>query len=336
MNSKLNINEALKEVEIARDYLVGIPSGYEDLDKITNGFQRGNLYILAGRPAMGKSALAISIARNTSVDYANPIAYFTLEQGEVQITNRLISAESEIALDRLYKGNLADYEWEQVVHKTQRLTEAPIYIKDSHKLTTDRLAKEARELVKEGIRLIILDDIQRVSLNEEQRKIAVNREQEVSIVVRELKALAKELKIPILAISQLNRGVEARGGDKRPILSDLRDSGALENDSDMVIFLYRPEYYGIMENEEGMPLQGVAELIVAKNRNGFLDTVQLKFISRYTRFTDFDVREWNGSSIGSFTPVSSLGQKLDNEKKENDGGRGFFYTDFPNDDDAPF
>lgn len=227
---------------------------------------------------MGKSALAINIARRAAVEFKKGVGYFTLEQGEKEITNRLIAAETETNLDKLNKGGLADQEWEHITLKTSRLIEAPIYIGDYPKLTTDKLAAECRKLIEGGTELIILDDIQRVTLNSEQKKLAVNREQEVSIVVRELKALAKELNIPILAISQLNRSVEGRGGDRKPILSDLRDSGALENDSDMVIFLYRPEYYGIMESEEGMPLQGVCDLIIAKHRNGPLDRVQLKFV----------------------------------------------------------
>lgn len=335
------LKRAMAELEAKRDNpdgITGIPSGLSDLDRRTGGFQNGNLIILGGRPAMGKSALAISMMRNASVDFRIPIAYFTLQLTYVEVVNRLIAAEAELDSVKLLKGNLADYEWEQLVHKTGRLEKAPIKISDRYHLTTTELAEECRQLKsRHDIQMVFIDDIHSMTLTYEQRKIASSKEQEISIIVRELKALAKELDIPVLAISRLSRSVEIRGGAKRPILQDLRDSGALEDEADMVMFLYRHEYYGIMEDEEGMPQQGVAEVIIAKHRNGSLDTVELKFIGKYTRFTD---RSPQGPDFNNFTRSNGGMQTFGSKKEEMarkkiKRDKGFGYKIFP-EDDAPF
>ena len=345
----------------------GVPSGLTDLDKLTSGFQKGNLCILAGRPSMGKSALAINIMRNAAVDYKKGVAYFSLQLTEIEIANRIMSAETEIEINNIISGNLAEHQWDQLAYKAEGIKEAPIFIKSYHKVTTDVLAAEAHVLVKRGIQLIIVDDIQSVVLTYEQKKLASSREQEVSIIVRELKALAKELDVPVLGISQLNRAVETRGGERIPQLIDLRDSGALENDSDLVMFLYRPEYYGIMENENGMPLAGVAEIFVAKHRNGPLESAELKFRGKYSKFYDMDhSSDWGYNSYGNteHNPISSLAkmggiQTFGSMKKKSKGKKGkdtsnvetfgskinedsngkkdsgFGYTSFP-EEDAPF
>jgi replicative DNA helicase len=310
MESPLNTKDIIKEVESLRlsSLLRGIPCGFKELDKVTNGFQGGNLYTFAGRPSMGNSSFTINIARNAAVDHNINVAYFTLEQTKDQIQKRLIAAESEIELEKLYNGKLADYEWAQLDYKVQKLDSANLYIKDYSSLYINEFIKASRELVsKGGVRLIILDDIQRLSISEDQRKFAANREQEVSNNVRELKSLAKELNIPIIINSQLNRSVETRGGDKKPILSDLRDSGAIENDSDVVMFLYRPEYYGITEDEMGNPTQGVCEIIVAKHRNGYLANIPLQFIPKFTKFRDLEYQSLFGDPFGnSGLPPSNL------------------------------
>ncbi|WP_207430576.1 DnaB-like helicase C-terminal domain-containing protein [Sabulibacter ruber] len=266
--------------------LNGLPSGFPELDVITNGFQKGNLYVLAGQPSMGNTALTMSIARALAVEYGKPLAYLSAELSESEIIKRLISGECSIDLDKIIKNNLMPYEVAQVRHSTRKIQESPLLINDYSKLWLNVLLKDCRALVESRrAELVIIDDIQRVSLNEEQRRFVGNREQEVSYIVRELKALAKELEIPIIANSQINRAVENRYYDKRPKLNDLRDSGSIENEADIVAFLYRPEYYGGTEYENNYPKPYNAELIVAKHRNGRLGTVPLQFIAKFTKFT---------------------------------------------------
>ena len=332
------MREAIQELEAKKDHtdgLTGVPSGFSALDRVTSGWQKSDLIIIAARPAMGKTAFVVSAMRNAAVEFGKAVAIFSLEMSSVQLVNRLISAEAELESEKIKKGNLADYEWEQLVHKTARLTESPIFIDDTPALSVLELRAKCRRLkAQHDIQMVIIDYLQLMSGDSTKMGGAGkgNREQEIASISRALKNLAKELSVPVIALSQLSRAVETRGGDKRPQLSDLRESGSIEQDADMVMFLYRPEYYGIMESEEGMPLQGVGEVIIAKHRNGSLDTVQLKFVGKYTRFSDLDGQGPTSVGMGSFTPVSSLGNsggtimlgsKLNEEGKKRD-------------DDAPF
>jgi replicative DNA helicase len=250
---------------------------------------------------VGKTAFIVSAMRNAAVDFNKPVAIFSLEMSSIQLVNRLISAEAELESDKIKKGNLQDYEWEQLIHKTAKLSEAPIFIDDTPALTILELRAKSRKLVAQhGVELIIVDYLQLMSGDSSKSGSGPgNREQEIAAISRSLKNIAKELNIPIVALSQLSRAVEIRGGDKRPQLSDLRESGSIEQDADMVIFLYRPEYYGINADEDGNSVQGVGEVIIAKHRNGSLDTARLKFIGKFTKFCDLDTgNEYGGFSSG--------------------------------------
>jgi replicative DNA helicase len=224
----------------------------------------------------------------------------------VQLVNRLISAEAELESDKIKRGSLADYEWEQLVHKTAKLSNAPIFIDDTPALSILELRAKCRRLkAQHDVKLIIVDYLQLMT-GDSTRGNSGNREQEIASISRALKNIAKELEVPVVALSQLSRAVETRGGDKRPQLSDLRESGSIEQDADLVMFLYRPEYYGITEDENGQPTHGVGEVIIAKHRNGSLDTAQLKFIGKYTKFTDLDFNFRSGKG-GYDLPASGLG-----------------------------
>ena len=266
------------------DGLSGIASGFFKLDKITGGWQNSDLVILAARPAMGKTAFALSMAKNIAVDQRVPVAFFSLEMSNVQLVNRLIANVCEITSDKIKSGQLAPYEWGQLDFKIKELIGAPLFIDDSPQLSVFELRTKARRLVREhGIRLIMIDYLQ--LMNASGMSFG-SRQEEVSTISRSLKGLAKELNIPILALSQLNRGVESREGieGKRPQLSDLRESGAIEQDADMVCFIHRPEYYHIYEDSAGRDLHGMAEIIIAKHRNGAVGDVLLTFKGQYTRF----------------------------------------------------
>ncbi len=285
------LGKAIEEIETkkdSKDGLTGIASGFTVLDRITNGWQPSDLVIIAARPGMGKTAFVLSNLRNAAVDWGHPVGIFSLEMSSGQLVNRLISAEAELESEKIKKGDLADYEWEQLLHKTSSLSNAPIFIDDTPGLSILELRAKARRLVAQhGVKLLIIDYLQLMT-GDSSKNSGGNREQEIASISRSLKGLAKELKVPVIALSQLSRAVETRGGDKKPQLSDLRESGSIEQDADMVIFLYRPEYYGITQGEDGMPLTGLAEVIIAKHRNGRTDNVHLKFIGKYTKFTDMD------------------------------------------------
>jgi len=286
------MHKAIKELEEKKnqkDGLTGVPSGFTALDRVTSGWQPSDLIILAARPAMGKTAFVVSAMRNAAVDFKKPVAIFSLEMSSLQLVNRLISAEAELEGEKIKKGNLADYEWAQLNHKISRLSEAPIFIDDTPGLSIRELRTKCRRLkAQHDIQMIIIDYLQLMSGNSEGGKGAGNREQEIASISRALKMLAKELSVPVIALSQLSRAVETRGGDKKPQLSDLRESGSIEQDADMVCFLYRPEYYGITEDEMGNPTQGVGEVIIAKHRNGSIGSVALKFIGKFTKFGDLE------------------------------------------------
>jgi len=252
---------------------------------------------------MGKTAFIVSALRNAAVDFNHPVAIFSLEMASLQLVNRLISAEAELESEKIKKGNLAEFEWQQLVHKTNRLSSAPIFIDDTPALSILELRAKCRRLKAEhNVQLIVIDYLQLM-----KGEAGGNREQEIASISRALKGIAKELNVPVIALSQLSRGVETRGGDKRPQLSDLRESGSIEQDADIVMFLYRPEYYKITEYEDGTPSQGVAEVIIAKHRNGSLDSVRLKFIGKYTKFADYD-------SPDGFIPMSNIQSRINRDE----------------------
>ncbi len=283
--------QAKKKIEeIAnREGLSGIPSGFTLLDKLTSGWQPSDLIIIAARPGMGKTALTLSMARNMAVEYNIPVAFFSLEMSSVQLITRLISSETGLSSEKLRTGDLKKHEWEQLNVKVKDLEKAPLYIDDTPSLSIFDLRAKARRLASQhGIKLIVIDYLQLMTAGGSQK--GGNREQEISTISRNLKALAKELNVPVIALSQLSRAVETRGGTKRPLLSDLRESGAIEQDADIVSFIYRPEYYKIDEwdDEDRSPTAGQAEFIVAKHRNGGLDEIRLKFVGHLGRFENLD------------------------------------------------
>lgn len=260
--------------------LTGIPTGYTELDKITGGWQQPNLIIIAARPSMGKTSVVICCAMNAALDYQKPVAIFSLESSALELMNRMISAQAEVDLDRIIRGSTNDFELQQIGNRSTKLKNAPIYIDDTASLSILELRAKARRLKHEhNIQLIIVDYLQLMRGDSNTG----NREQEIASISRALKGIAKELEVPVIALSQLSRGVESRGGAKRPMLSDLRESGQIEQDADTVLFLYRPEYYGITVDENGMSTHGLLEIIAAKNRNGKVGSVNLKFIARFTK-----------------------------------------------------
>jgi replicative DNA helicase len=283
--------QAKKKIEEIsnKEGLSGIPSGFDKLDKLTSGWQPSDLIIVAARPGMGKTALTLSMARNIAVNSGNAVAFFSLEMSSVQLITRLISSETGLSSEKLRTGKLEKHEWEQLNVKVKALEKAPLFIDDTPSLSIFDLRAKARRLASQHkIKLIIIDYLQLMTAGGSQK--GGNREQEISTISRNLKALAKELNVPVIALSQLSRAVETRGGSKRPILSDLRESGAIEQDADIVSFIYRPEYYKIDEwdDEERTPTQGQAEFIVAKHRNGGLDNIRLKFVGALGKFDNLD------------------------------------------------
>lgn len=280
------ISQAIKDIEAAKshkDGLSGVASGFTELDRLTSGWQKSNLIILAARPSMGKTAFALTMARNIAVDFNKAVAFFSLEMSAVELVTRLISSESNVPAEKLKKGNLTNYEWDAVTSKINNLIDAPIFIDDTPAISIFELRAKCRRLKqKHNIQMVFVDYLQLMQGSSDAKG---NREQEISTISRQLKALAKELKIPILAMSQLSRAVESRGGTKKPILSDLRESGAIEQDADIVLFIYRPEYYKIEGDEKG-PTRGKADIIIAKHRSGPIDEVRLRFINHLAKFAD--------------------------------------------------
>jgi len=280
--------EQIESLKDRKDGLTGIPSGFTELDRLTSGWQKSDLIIVAARPGMGKTAFAISLARNAAVDSEHPVAIFSMEMSSIQLVNRLISQETELPVEKLRRGNLAMHEWQQLNTKVENLLKTPILIDDTPALNIFELRAKCRRMkTQHNVQLFIIDYLQLMSGAGVESKSG-NREQEISHISRSLKSIAKELDTPVLAISQLSRAVETRGGPKRPQLSDLRESGAIEQDADVVAFIYRPEYYQINEDEEGNSLKGIGEIIIAKHRNGALKTILMKFIDKYAKFMDLD------------------------------------------------
>jgi replicative DNA helicase len=313
-NEAIQINPIIKQslnliqkAAARKEGLSGLSSGFTDLDKITSGWQNSDLIIIAARPAMGKTAFVLSMAKNMAVGHGTPVAMFSLEMSNVQLVNRLIVNVTEISATKIKNGQLDQYEWEQLDFKLKDLYDARIYVDDTPSLSIFELRTKARRLVREhGVRCIFIDYLQLMNAS---GIYFGSREQEVSIISRSLKSLAKELNIPIIALSQLNRNIESRVNQagqksegKRPQLADLRESGAIEQDADMVCFIHRPEYYKIFEDEKGNSLIGMAEIIVAKHRNGATGEIILRFRSEYAKFMNLDddrpVREFSSRIRG--------------------------------------
>jgi replicative DNA helicase len=259
--------------------VTGVPTGFRDIDRLTSGFQAGNLVIVAARPSMGKSAFGLGIAANLAVRLGTPVAIFTLEMSKAEVTQRLMCSEAKVESQRLRTGRLAPEDWPRLTAACDKLAKAPLFVDDTGSVTMMEIRSKARRLKSKHpeLGLIVIDYLQLMTSG----TTAENRVQEVSQISRNLKLLARDLDIPILAMSQLSRAVEQRH-DKRPILSDLRESGSIEQDADLVAFLYRDDYYNGEESEQ----QGIAEVIVSKHRNGPTDTVKLAFQKRYTKFAD--------------------------------------------------
>ncbi len=279
----------IDELRTQKDEISGVPSGFASLDRITYGWQPTDLIILAARPSVGKTAFALNLARNAALHPTKPqaVGFFSLEMSASQLVQRILSAESEIKMEKISRGKLEDYEYQQLTSKgIKRLETAPIYIDDTAALNIFEFRAKARRLVnKHQVKIIIIDYLQLMSGSGDRNS---NREQEISNISRSLKALAKELQIPIIALSQLSRAVETRKESKMPQLSDLRESGAIEQDADMVMFIYRPEYYEVMSNEMGESTQGETHIRIAKHRNGSLDLVKLRARLDIQRFEEWD------------------------------------------------
>ena len=318
--------------------ITGVPSGFPSLDKLTYGWQQTDLIVLAARPSVGKTAFALNLARSAALHPTKPtpVVFFSLEMSSSQLVQRILSAESEIWLEKITRGKLEEHEMKQLYKRgIERLSNAPIYIDDTAALNIFELRAKCRRLKnKHDIGLIIIDYLQLMSGGGDNKN--GNREQEISKISRDLKGLAKELKVPIIALSQLSREVEKRKeGAKIPQLSDLRESGAIEQDADMVMFLYRPEYYDITANEMGESNKGETYVKIAKHRNGSLDTIKLKALLHIQKFIE-DVEV--GSDYGGGTP----GSNFKSFKSEEDGGaklyiqKGSKMNDSAYDEDTPF
>ncbi len=299
--------QRIEDLRHKNDDISGVPSGFSSLDRITYGWQPTDLIILAARPSVGKTAFALNLARNAALHPTKPtpIGFFSLEMSASQLVQRILSAESEIWLEKISRGKLEEHEMKQLYAKgIQRLSQAPIYIDDSAALNIFELRAKCRRLKnKHNVGLIIIDYLQLMSGTGDNRN--GNREQEISKISRDLKGLAKELQVPIIALSQLSREVEKRKeGNKMPQLSDLRESGAIEQDADMVMFLYRPEYYDITANEFGDSNKGETHVRIAKHRNGSLETIKLRALLHIQKFIDDEGSDFNGLPPGgNWKPV---------------------------------
>ena len=312
--AKINIliKKAMDQIEEAAKHeesLVGVPSGYTKLDRLTSGWQKSDLIIIASRPSMGKTAFALSMARTIAVEHNRPIAFFSLEMASVQLVNRLIVSETELPSNKIRNGNLDEHEWRQLETKIKQLVEAPVYIDDSPAISIFELRAKCRRLkLQHDIQLIIVDYLQLMT----GPPNTLSREQEVSSISRSLKSIAKELDIPIIALSQLNRSVEIRSGSKRPQLSDLRESGAIEQDADMVLFIHRPEKYGIFEDDDGNSLVGLAEILLSKNRNGPIGDIILRFREEFAKFVELDEMPVDEKSSNDNLKTYTVGSKMNN------------------------
>ncbi|MDR2127100.1 MAG: replicative DNA helicase [Prevotellaceae bacterium] len=327
------LREAMEEIERAKDSeagVSGIPSGFTDIDRITNGWQRSDLIIAAARPSMGKTAFVLTMARNITIEHKIPVAFFSLEMDSIQLIRRLIVSESKIKSEKIRSGDLSEEDWRHLERSIKGLTEAPLFIDDTPALSIYEFRSKARKLkATQDIQLIIIDYLQLMSGPPELKKM---REQEVSAISRALKAIAKELKVPIIALSQLNRSAEV-SGNKRPQLSNLRESGAIEQDADLVLFIHRPEYYGFKEGENKENLEGIAEIIIAKHRNGATADVQLRFVREEARFAEIENYQIPPPQVYSKTYRSNLNKDVDTSQFKVDSSEEAYY-DY--DREAPF
>ena len=267
----------------------GVPSGFNEIDMTTIGWQPSDLIIIAARPGMGKTSFTLSMAKNITVNHNIPVVFFSLEMSAMQLIMRLISSETDLSSEKLRNGNLEDHEWAILNNKITNLENAPLYIDDTPALSIFDLRSKTRRLVSQyKVKLIIIDYLQLMTGSNSVKNF--NREQEIAHISRSLKGLAKEINIPIIAISQLSRAVETRGGTKRPLLSDLRESGAIEQDADIVSFIYRPEYYGIeqWDDDDRTSCIDQAEFIISKHRNGQLKSIKLSFLKKLGKFEDIN------------------------------------------------
>ena len=329
------IKDAIREIEEAgkrEDAMVGTPSGFTRLDRLTSGWQKSELIIIAARPSMGKTAFALSMARNMAIEHNKKVAIFSLEMSSIQLVNRLIVSETDIPGDKIRNGRLTEEEWKQLDSRIKKLVQAPIFIDDTPAISIFELRAKCRRLMAQHkLDIVIVDYLQLMSGPEN----AGSREQEVSNISRSLKSIAKELNVPILALSQLNRSVEMRGGTKRPLLSDLRESGAIEQDADMVVFIHRQEKFGIPAFEDGSSTKGIAEIILAKNRNGPVDDVRLRFREEKAQFVDLDEFDLEGSlDLKDSAQSMTFGSKMNSDNFRKLGGE--FDREISVHDEPPF
>jgi replicative DNA helicase len=338
LSMKNLLGEAIQEIEKAsknKDGISGVASGFHDLDKITAGWQRSDMIVLAARPGMGKTAFILSMARNTAIDHKMGVAIFSLEMSSVQLVKRLIASEARIDSVKLRKGELQDHEFQQIHSRIVNLSSAPIFIDDTPGLSIfDFRAKCRRLKAQHNVELIIIDYLQLMSAKD--GKGYGNREQEISTISRSIKEIAKELNVPIIALAQLSRAVESRS-DKRPLLSDLRESGAIEQDADIVSFIYRPETYGLTTSDSGNSTQGMAEIIIAKHRNGQTGKVNLRFVPEFARFenlhdsTELELSKPLKNNLSTFNQDSNtytLPSKMNSSDDQNE--------EFNQNEDNPF
>lgn len=347
------VKQAIDTIKSLKDKegISGVPSGFAGVDKETGGWQNSDLIIIAARPAMGKTAFLLSMARNIAVGHKIPMALFSLEMASVQLITRMIASETKISSEKLRKGQMSDEEWERLFSNVSELENAPLYIDETPSLSIfDFRAKCRRLVMQHGVKIIMVDYLQLMTASSGGKGVG-NREQEIAMISRSLKAIAKELNVPVIALSQLSRTVETRPG-KRPQLSDLRESGAIEQDADIVSFIFRPEYYKIAvwdNDEEGQEssTENQAELIIAKHRNGATADVRLSFMKHFAKFGDLDLygnNDYGYPSGGGKSPEPSGFEKIKTtiqpgaafDLPDNSKVSGSSMNDLDDEDDFPF
>ena len=311
--------ERLDKLAKSKSNVTGLSTGFINLDNMTSGWQDSDLVVVAGRPSMGKTAFAMNMVEHAVTNRLGSVLVFSLEMPANQLIIRLLSSIGKIDQHRLRTGKLSSDDWPRLNRAAKKLKDCPLFIDDTPSLSIFDLRAKARRLASQnGIKLIIVDYLQLMTAGSSSK--VGNREQEISTISRNLKALAKELDIPVIALSQLSRAVETRGGTKRPMLSDLRESGAIEQDADIVTFIYRPEYYKIYEWDNGDDSRSQAEIIIAKHRNGALDNIRLKFTAEFAKFSDIDYFDNFSSNLDDESMISTVSSSMNND----------------NDDKAPF
>ncbi|MBR4787757.1 MAG: replicative DNA helicase [Bacteroidales bacterium] len=328
----------LNQIREHSDELQGVPCGIRAIDEKTGGWQKSDLIIMAGRPGMGKTSFVLTIARNAAIDYNMPVAFFSLEMSATQLVQRMFSMESGVNSEHISKGTLTAEEWQKLMDNVGRLETSNLIIDDTPALSVFDLRAKCRRLKhKHDIKLVIVDYLQLMQGNADGSSKGGNREQEISYISRSLKALAKELDIPVIALAQLSRAVETRGGSKRPMLSDLRESGSIEQDADMVLFIYRPEYYHMdVFEEDQTPAAGLAEIMFEKNRHGSNGNIRVRFQKQYTKFSDVDTvlfsEEGESADTNARIMPNTHFDTIDASFNEDDGGP----YDIPQDNSMPF